>query len=246
MIVDDRTGSGDLLPLLRARGLPAELGRLPYGDISFTGNGPEGCPIGIGVEVKTIHDVLSCITNGRFAGHQLPGLKSSYAFSWLLVEGRYRADRNTGVLQYYSHRGDWRQATVGNRAFMFKDLSYWLLTMEMRGGIKVAYSSDRQGTAQTVADMFHWWNDKEWEEHRSHLAFDESTSGSPLLIEPGLVRRVAKELPGIGWDKSGKVAAKFQSVIDLCDATVEQWQDIPGIGYVLSRRVYWAIRGEKP
>lgn len=246
MVVDDRTGSGDLMPLLRRRGCDAALGRMEYGDIAFVGNGPEGCPMSVGIEVKKVADALKCITDGRFAGHQLPGLVNGYNYPYLLIEGRYRPDMHSGLLQISGNKGYWHDAVIGNRKFMYRDFVNWLTTIDLRAGCRVLRCYDRHETAEVIANLYHWWTDKEFDEHRSHLAFNESANdGRPRLVTPSLVRRVAKELPGVGWEKSAHVAARFTSVLDLAVAGEEEWRDIPGIGKTMAGRITAAIGGTK-
>lgn len=243
MTVDDRTGSEDLLPLLRKRGVPAELGRLEFGDISFIGNGPDEMPIAVGIEVKKVSDVLKCITDGRFAGHQLPGMIQCYQYAWLLMEGGIRPDMITGLLQSDGGKGYWHNASVGGRTFMYRDLDHWLMTMEIRGGIRIVKTKNRYETAQWLADLYHWWTDKEWEQHRSHLAPNDS--GQPdtrMFIRPTVTRRIAAQLAGIGWDKAGKLAATFGTPADLLLATEADLQRVDGIGPKLAKSIVTEIQ----
>lgn len=240
--VDSRTGSGDLVPLLKRRGVDVEIGRLEYGDVSIIGNGPEGCPVAIGVEVKQISDVLKCITDGRFAGHQLPGLIQTYQFRYLLIEGRYRPDVHSGILQWMTHKGLWANAAIGNRAFMYKELDHWLMTMEMRGGMRIVRAYDRHEAVCWLADLYHWWCSKEFEEHKSHLSLNESGAiDQNVLVRPSLVRRMAKELPGVGLDRSAAVAKEFHTPLDMILADESEWRDIEGIGKVTARKIMEAL-----
>lgn len=242
MIIDNRTGSDDLASLLRRRGVEADLGRLPYGDASFVGEGPEGMPVSIGVEVKTVTDVLACIIDGRFAGHQLPGLVQAYNYPFLLIEGKFRPDRISGMLQIMGHKGYWHVPHLGQRSFMYKELDAWLFTMEFRGGCRVVRTYDRPETVQYLADLYHWWTDKAFEQHRSHLAL-QSEPDKALLVRPSIVRRFAAELPGIGWEKSAAVSSHFATPADLILASEEEWRTIPGIGKVLAQRIIEALNG---
>ena len=245
LMLDDRTGSGDLLPLLRARHLPTVLQRMEYGDAAFFGNGPDSCPIPIGIEIKQVSDVLKCVTDGRFAGHQLPGLCTTYELVWLVIEGSFRSDGRSGVLETF-HRGRWSPYQIGARRFMFRELEHWLLTMEMKGGIRVKRTFNRDETADFLRNLYTWWTAKEWDEHRSHLAPNlSSLPDRALLVRPTLVRLVAKELPGIGWQKAEEVAKAFSSVLELAVAEEDDWADIAGIGKTTARKVVQAIRNSR-
>ncbi len=253
ILVDDRSGSKDLLDYLRPR---ASLERLEYGDVSIEGEGPEGVPILVGVEVKTVGDALSCLVNGRFAGHQLPGLIASYSVVYLLIEGQWRRDFKSGLLQFRgSGRRQWFDASLGTRRFMWADFDRWLVTMETKGGIRLRFTRERQETAQFLKDLDAWWSGPEggWGKHKSHLAFDESdTLSKPqelrdraLLTPPSLVRLVARELPGVGWEKSKAGEKELKSVSERVVASWEEWERIPGIGKTMAKRIKDALLGFK-
>lgn len=241
MRVDPRAGSGPLFPLLQARGVPGvHLGPLDYGDMAIVGNGPEGCPVSVGVEYKKLPDMLQCIDNGRFVGHQLPGMLNHYDVIILLVEGIWR-ERSDGIIEVPHGSNGWSQIRVGNGSAMSSGLEGFLNTMQFKVGIKVLRTGTTSQTVHALYHMNRWWTTKEWEEHRAHLAFDNSQALA-LIRKPNLVRRVAKELPGIGMGRSGPVAKRFASVLDMAMAEAEDWQQIEGIGKVTAERVVKAIQ----
>jgi len=240
ILVDDRIGSADLIGHLRHWGVACEMERLTFGDAAFAGNGKDG-PVAIGVEVKKVHDALNCMGDGRFAGHQLPGLVATYDRVWLVVEGLYRPDFNTGLLLAGGKRR--REVAHGSRRFMYRDLDSWLTSMEVMAGIRVRRVTDRAETARVVADLYSWWN-KGWGDHKSHLALHDA-GGLPEYAQfskPPLVRLVAAQLPGVGFKKSQAVVARLRTVKGIADATADDWAQIDGIGDVLAERIYQAIR----
>lgn len=253
--IDSREGSAQLWGMLRRIGIPAELGRLPFGDVAFMGIGPEGVPVPVGIEVKNIRDVLKCITDGRFAGHQLPGLINSYQQIWLLVEGQWRQNSKTGLLENLTNKGWWCEATVGQRAFMYRDLLSWLFTIQTKGGIQVAYVSSYTEATTWISSLYNWWNKGGigYDSHHSHLAINVSGDirnnagwrDRAILVRPTLLRRIAAELPGIGFDKSANVAAHFASVEELFCASERELAKIPGIGKELSQRIWGALHNGK-
>lgn len=251
LYVDDREGSGQLAPLLRAKGLPVTVCRSSFGDISFMGVGAGGCPVPVGVEVKTISDVLKCVTDGRFAGHQLPGLVNSYDQIWLLIEGTWRPNPQTGVLEtlYGGEKsGRWRDATVGSRRFMYKDLHTWLLTLQTKAGLNVVRCGNWGEAILWLSTLYNWWTSKLWEDHRAHLAIhspvDSRFFDRAILVRPSLCRMVATELPGVGYDKSGSLASFFGTVENLVQATEWELAQVPGIGPGLARKIYYSIRSK--
>lgn len=243
MRVDIRAGSNDLIPLLRRRGVrDVEPATLFFGDIEITGRGPEDRPVSIGIEHKKLPDLLQCIDNGRFVGHQLPGMLDIYEVNWLLVEGIWR-ERPDGLIEVPRGAG-WQPIRTGMGSAMAATLQGFLMTMEQKVGLKVM----RTGTCmQTVDWLFHlnrWWTAKEWEEHRAHLAFDNSQAMA-LISRPSLLRRVAATLPGIGMGRSGPVSRKFSSVVDMALAGKEEWMGIVGIGKTTAERVVRHLNGDE-
>lgn len=243
MRVDPRAGSGPLLSLLRNRGVKGvESATLTYGDFEITGNGPNGCPVSIGVEYKKLGDMLQCIDNGRFSGHQLPGMLDTYEVIWLLVEGIWRENRE-GLIEV--PRGpSWQPLRAGTGYATAASLQGFLMTMEQKVGIKVKLTGT---TPQSVDWLYHlnrWWTGKEWEEHRAYLAFDNSQAIA-LINRPSLVRLVAKELPGIGMGRSGPIDRHFGSVVEMVNAPASEWAEIKGIGKTTAQRVVRALEGEK-
>jgi ERCC4-type nuclease len=234
---------------LRHWSVPCELTRLEYGDAMFTGNGESG-PIYCGVEIKKVHDALACMGDGRFAGRQLPGLVSHYDRVWLFIEGKYYPDFNTGILRVEG-RTDSRASSgksprskellLGSRRFMYRDLEHWLTTMEVRANIRIRRTRDRIETARGVADLASWFA-KDWGDHKSHLALHEDQPDGAILIKPSLCRKVAAQLPGIGWKRSGDVAKKFDTVVKLAVADEVEWESIPGIGSGIAEKVWNALR----
>jgi len=245
IIVDHRAGSFDLLPLVPQ---PARHEQMEFGDVAFVGNGPDGMPVRVGIEVKKLNDALQCISTSRFAGHQLIGLVNSYNAAYLLIEGQWSRGRDGTMME---RRGkDWHPITLGRRPFLFRDFEHWLTTVET-AGVRIRRAGTRRQTADVIGDLFTWWTDKQYDEHRSLCQFDTSQDRTPM-VKPGLVRRVAAQLPGISWVRSQHVAARFESVLELALADERDWMEIKwksnsgenqGIGKGIARKVVQAIRG---
>lgn len=232
-----------MLGYLRFWRIPCQLTRLDFGDAAFVGNGPDG-DTSVAIEIKEVHDALSCIGDGRFAGHQLPGLLSVYDRVWLVVEGRFYPEFSTGLLRAETgNRGRSKELFLGSRRTMYRDLDHWLTSMEVRAGLRLRRTRDRRETARVIADLWGWFQ-KDWSEHKSHLALHEETPDRAIFVRPSLLRKVAAQLEGVGWQKSQMVAQKFKTVENMMNASVEQWKEIPGIGKVLAERCYASLRGK--
>lgn len=243
MRIDPRAGSGPLYPLLVHRGVKgAELGQLAYGDVEIVGNGPDGLPILVGVEYKKLPDLIQCMETGRLTGHQLPGMTETYDVIWLLVEGIWRENLSTGLIEVPEGRS-WRSLRTG-RGITSSALEGYLMTLQQKLGIKVMRTGVVSQTVDWLYQLNRWWTGKEWEDHRAHLTFDNSAAIAHLT-RPSLIRRMAKELPGVGYDRSGHVAAHFTSPVAMVLADEREWASIKGIGKETARRVVRALEGEK-
>lgn len=248
IIVDDRAGSNRYPHLLSALGVKVTLGRLEYGDFSFLGSGPADAPVTIGIEHKRLDDLLQSITTGRFAGHQLPGLVTAYDHPYLMVEGIWRPEPGSGILQIRSGKG-WQDHGRGARRWMYRDLEQWLYTIEHKAGVSVRKTSTSDESARSIQALYSWWC-RGWDDHRSHLAISQAhtitrSRDSALLHRPTLVRRIANELDGIGWDRSAAVAAHFPTVAQMMAADAKEWAKVPGIGKTIATRIVASLRGTK-
>ena len=249
--IDPRAGSAQLEPLLRRRGVPVELGRLEFGDVAFCGTGPRGVPLTVTAEVKVLGDLLACIQDSRFSGHQLPGMLQTYDEVWLLVIGIFRARARDGVLEYQVQRGKsegyWKDASHGRRrSFLWHDLQMWLHTLTHKAGVRVAIVDDYEMAANWVQVLHSWWT-RGWDEHESHLAVYDSMRGElfdrALLVRPSISRMIAAQLPNVGRTRSAAVAARFKSVADMVSASETDWASIDGIGKLSAQKIVRALHG---
>jgi len=226
---DGRTGSAGLV-----RYLPPgtfKIGRLEFADAAFLGNGEEG-PILVGIERKTLRDLVGSMESGRLSGHQLPGLLASYGVVYLVVEGIGR-----------DHQGMF-QELVGCKwkdlGLPTKSINNYLNTLTVVAGVHVIRTTYPTSTAEMILHLYEWWL-KDWDSHRGHLGFCDPVHRKIFLVKPGLLRRIAKELPGVGWEKSGEVEKHFSSVAEMILAAPHVWQEVPGIGKKMAKNIYEVI-----
>lgn len=250
LLLDPRTGSGDLVAWLKPLGIPVTSHQMEYGDAAFVGNGPDGMPHQVGIEIKTIGDVMNCMTSGRYAAHQLPGLLRDYDECWLVVEGQWRAREPDGLLQvFHPTKHYWFDLKVGGRRWMWNEVQGWVNSMMVLGGTKVWQTADRAGTARFLASLYHWWQ-KPFDSHSSLKTFVDykarvgGTAGQPAMLRaPTLERRVLKELPGLGWERSLAVERVFPNLLTAFNADEASWQRIDGVGPKTAHRIVRAIHG---
>jgi ERCC4-type nuclease len=155
----------------------------------------------------------------------------------------WRANPSTGILEKLAN-GKWYEVRLGRQAFMHSELDRFLCSLEIKSPIHVRHTGSIHETAVAIWNLYHWFTSKEWSEHKSfNVLYNPVQSPVGLIVKPSLVRRVASQLDGVGWERSGQVAKHFGSVVDLAIATEKDWDKIPGIGKVLSKRIAEAING---
>lgn len=234
--VDDRVGSRELYKHF-PRNL-AKLTHLEYGDFMLEGNSKSG-PVVVGIERKRIGDLVNGMNNGRLSGRQLIGMLNSYHYLYLVVEGIFRAGPADGILEVY-RRGGWQPYHTGRRHYMARDIWAYINTLEIACGMHCYYCPRETDTAQYIMALHHWWQ-KEYEEHRSHMQPHQNETVQ--LTKHSLLRRIASQLDGIGWEKAKAIDERFDSPLGLLMASEEELMGIEGIGSTLANRIIEQLRG---
>lgn len=239
LFIDDRAGSKDLMKHLT---IPAELCRLEFGDALIIGNGPDEAVTTVGVEVKSITDMLQSVDTGRLAAHQLPGLLATYDVPWLLIYGPYRPGPEK-QLQVLTRKG-WRSFKLGVRPVPYGYLESFIFDVAATG-CRVKHVHCEEDAAAWLEVLHRWWT-KRWSEHKGLRQFDNSKNLSLLpgmTVEQFQIAKVAAQLPGIGFERACAVANSFASIGAMLSATEADWQRIDGIGKVIAQTVVRVIRG---
>lgn len=240
ILVDNRRGSKELNPLLHST---SKLTTLQYGDVAFMGKWAEGKPASVGIERKAISDLASSIASGRLSGHQLRGMLNKYTHTWVLVEGIWKIRESDGVLVIY-RGGKWIPLKFGQRTFYGSNITKYLINLQCTCNVNIWQTADKKQSAMWIDHMYKWWQ-KNWEDHTAHMAFHNITFNEPVqLIQPKLVSRVAKEIPGVGLKRGLTIGKYFNSVLRFILATPEQLQQVPGIGKGIAKNIYDSIRKE--
>jgi ERCC4-type nuclease len=253
ILIDGRVGSGELAAPLLAMGLPVETVTLEFGDIAFSGSGPDGTTVQIAVERKKLSDLLGSFASGRLTGHQVPGLTEGFDAVWLLVEGRYRSGPD-GILEWGNEREwkdaksitQWGDAGYGARRWTYREIEHRLTTLELRAGLRVVRTSDEKETVAWIGALYNWWRNETWEGHTSHVpaAMKATLDGrSVRLLPPSMKERIAAQLPHLGSTKASMAAGHFTSVLEMITAEPEAWSTMPGIGKKSAKDIVASIRG---
>jgi len=239
ILIDDRTGSKELLTYIMAIGVPCEISRLEFGDFAFEGNGPRG-RIAIGIERKTLHDMLNCIDDSRYAAHQRPGMNSTYDKNFLILEGNWgpgAPPNMAGVLLEKGYPCRYRTGKV-----MYSKLYRYMLSISL-SGVTVLHSRDMRETAVNITEVYHYFQ-KNWEAHTA-LISTQILAIPALTQKPSLVRRWAADLANIGVKHSIEAERMFKTPIKLAQSTESDWMSIPGIGVKTAMGVIREIWGNK-
>lgn len=235
ILIDNRVGSKELLPYIQRIGgsYKADLASLEFGDACFEGNGPNG-KILIGIERKTMGDMLNCIDDARYSGHQIPGMMSMYNQSLLMVEGVWKPDKDTGYLMECVAMLSWRPFRYRQQMTRYSKLFRYLLSVQL-SGVSVIITRDIEQTAYNITECYGYFN-KKWEDHTSLLEIQKLNIPT-LRAKPPLVQRWAAALEGVGVKHSAEAKKIFKTGMDLARGSEEDWMQISGVGPKLSRSI---------
>lgn len=221
-------------------------------DVCFTGNGPDDKKLLVGIEFKKLSDLLSSIHSGRLGATQAQTMTREYQVCWILYCGEYRCGED-GMLETpwtnpHNGRSSWRRVTfIGNKPMPYGYLESSLLTYSAVG-IQSKHVSSIEQAAQWIACLHRWWS-KPWDKHRSLRTFDRSSDSKSPALMPSLDAAMkakilmAKEFPGMGYERAIAAAKYFHSVRDMINASVEEWLEVPGVGKVIAKQIVeWVSR----
>lgn len=232
ILIDDRVGSKEIVPHLEP-GINYELTRLDFADFAFVGQGPDGM-VSIGIERKTIGDLLNSMESGRLSGYQLKGLIESYDYNYLIVEGFWQCDQ-VGNLNI--RRGKrWTSHMFNRQQLPYSRFVGYLNTLTMLGNIHPVFLTTLTQTGHWTSKTYHWWQ-KLWHHHKSHLQFHVDPPARAHIIEPSLFRKMLKELDGVGWDRAEALEKHFANFNEILVGGVKEMCKVPGIGKVGAQKI---------
>jgi ERCC4-type nuclease len=203
----------------------AQIEQLPYGDFAFEGNGPQG-QILVGIERKTLSDMLNCIDDARYVGQKV-GMRKMYRVSILMIEGVWKPDTLTGYLMECIATLTWKPLRYRSQMTRYSKLFRYLLTVQL-SGVCVIWTRDIEHTAYNIIECYHYFQ-KKWEDHTSLMEIHRMNLPE-LNGKPSLVRRWASDLDDIGVKYSQIAEGLFRTPIRLATADESAWLRIKGIG----------------
>lgn len=232
------TGSAEFLAPLIRLGLPCRIKNLTSADFAFYGQGPEG-ECRVGVERKTVQEMVGLASRKRLVGHQLPRMTQRYRFRFLFIEGLTRIDPRWGSLERSQEIKNgrltmWVEAGWGRERNTFEQYFKHNLTLRLRATMHLIPTADKTETAHALHALYRWFQ-KDWKDHKSHLKIDEVLPDSAILDERTVKRQLFAQIPGIGWERSFVISKKFgnrsiaETLAWMAGADVEGWMDVLNI-----------------
>jgi ERCC4-type nuclease len=220
------------------------------------------------VERKKIGDLVNSIHTGRYLHQAQNGYEFGADFLILIVEGEIKASpegllmtrRQVAYHQTFvvSPKRRRRSVSLSPSAAASLHMSKWypvepyidysrfsqyLDELHWLCGIQVKRTSNVVETAAQIKSLWQMFH-KPPDKHRSLEKFYHQPMRVDLLKQPSLIRKIAAELPGIGWERSKEIAVKFGSVANMIDAGVADWMKIPGIGKSLAQASVAALHSK--
>lgn len=198
----------------------------------------------LGVELKTIGDLLRVVFDGRFAGSQLPAMRATYERCALIVQGPYRRG-DMGALEM--PRGPHRWETPQwARTMDWARFEGWQMTMQLMAGLPIIRRQTEQETVEWLVRADDWV--RRWDEHASHEAWDTSY-GQELWAEPGKgpsrLALMLKEIPGFEVKRAIAAALHFRTMRAAACAEPLDWTAIKGVGKKLALAAHKALNEEE-
>ena len=260
ILIDEREGSKFIASMPALEGHFA-LSRLDFevdgqevacGDAMLSGHGPNDSTITVGVEIKSITDLITSISSGRLGATQVPRMlkarnngKPAYDHFYLVYFGQYRP--GPGNLLQVHRGGYWRTHRFGGRSLPWAFIEGWLLTLQMFTPFRVVHLYDEHEVACWLRTFDHWL-EKPWDKHKGLQMFDRSREAAALPDSDPVeaqMARTAASLPAIDYVRGWSLAHEFNSVLELVNASKEQLMRVHGIGPVIAKAFYNAVRRKK-
>jgi ERCC4-type nuclease len=245
---NEKSGT-DMLGLIRShRASPTALHKhLSAGDFCFAGEGPKG-PALIGIERKRIKDVLSSIRTGRLS-EQLVRMLNYYDYSFLVLEGTFRTNWHSGILEDKYGR-DYSPVYVGKSTFLGLELESALTSILSATPVRYLRTRSDRETVEWLISLNHAFSSP-WDKQLSKVTAIHQQEQYATVGKASTIRRVTNSLSGLGWEKSGTLEQNYASVWDMmstdsncpCIRPAKDYEKLPGFGKVISKRVWDQLHG---
>ncbi len=234
------------IDMIRALG-PIAVPMPLFTDACFAGVGDNNTQLLIGVERKKLGDLASCIRDGRLMFQLQVSKEAGCDVLCLIVEGDCRPNPEDGVLEMpvWGFNAKLKRSQHWTPVLpitTYSRFDQYLTELDYLAGVIVKRSRNVQETAAIIKAL--WLNFQTAPgDHNSLKQMFKPPAPTVQLVRPSLVRRVASELPSIGWERSRAVAEHFPTVAAMVAAEVKEWAALDGIGKKTAVKVVQALRG---
>jgi len=225
----------DLIPHLGHLCQPYDI---QCGDFNFQGYWQDNQPVWIWGERKKLSDLVNCaLDTGRFLRQIQDAHAANFTFFFTIIEALYRCGKD-GLIEikkgnkwvvYHLNPRDSSSPTVH-----YDRIEGYLNQINYYCNVRVYHTTNAKETANTVLGIYNMFQLPP-EDHNSLKQF--ATSPDPVaafLTKPSLIRRVAKEFPGVGWKLSQEFEKGFGCTADLCavifNQDIERLMELEGVG----------------
>lgn len=248
------TPSDLFIKYIKQYGVCSEAHILPYADFCFEGRGPTGTVM-IGVERKTLHDMLNCIHDAHYNAQRI-GMLKYFKKSYLLLEGQWKPHDETGILMQGFDEGShtsWTTCKFRTGPIMYSELYNYLNSVALSGVI-VTHSRNIRHSAFNLVQLWHWYQ-KKWDDHTA-LREIHRLNLPTLNTKPSLVRKWAADIEEVGVKRSEEAERVFNGMARewsgdvssapymLATSTPEDWMKISRIGRPTAESIVRQIRGK--
>lgn len=231
----------EMAAIIKRIGIASQVERLPFGDFAFEGKGPKGS-MAIGLERKTLHDMLNCIDDAHYSAKQRVGMLQLYQKSYLIMEGLWKPHTDGFLMEGFNGGSSWGYCKYRSTRVMYSKLRRYLASVA-NSNIEIIYTRDIFQTAYDLCELWHYYQ-KDWIKHTSMMETQKIAVPS-LNFKPSLTQRWAVDLEGIGLQYSQEADRLFRKPIALAQADELAWMRIPGIGAKTARKIIKEIQGWK-
>lgn len=223
-----------LIPLFGGLAIAAPI---PHGDFNFFGIWQDNTPAKVCGDRKKIGDLVSCINSGRHLQQLQQAHASGFTHQFIIVEGLMQPGGD-GLLHVRKGR-DWAPHYPN---IEYHRVDAYLNQIDQYMGVQVKRSMSPAETVAMVVALYHLFQKAPNDHNTMKMMYSPPPPQIGFFHGPSLLRRVAKELPGIGWERSLAVEGHFESVYEMATATPSEWLDVEGIGKKTAEKVVREIR----
>lgn len=193
--------------------------------------------------------MLSSIRTGRLSGEQIPKLLSHYDYTFLVLEGSFRTNRYSGLIEDRFGR-DYSPLLIGNSNFLGLELESTITSLLACTPIRYIRTQNEHETVEWLLSLRHAFS-KPWDQQLAKITAIHQPEQYATVGKASTLRRFAYILEKIGWEKSGTLEQNFKSVWDMlstnpncpCIRPAKDFEKLPGFGKTLSKRVWDQVHG---